>query len=171
MTLREDSDPYCLTWTGFLLLGSYYANFGYMIWTDVSARVTFSANALSMTILLILPIVMIIFFVGYLRPSHGKAKMSMLGPSVLAALFFIIISYQVSTASDILGNLTFFSAWGIGSALITAGGFATMQSLKKSVTHGILDIASLHYGSVGEESKSETEGKSIPETKSPAEKP
>ncbi|MBN2229132.1 MAG: hypothetical protein JW779_06020 [Candidatus Thorarchaeota archaeon] len=150
MALREDSEPYCLAWVGFLLMGAYYANFGYQLWTNPVAVSAFINNSPSMLILLGLPPLMVFLFTGYLRPSRGKAKMSMLGPSVIAGLFFVIISYQVGSTTTILGDLIVFSAWGIGSALLTAGGFSIMASLEKNTSPGIMDISSLHYGPVKE---------------------
>lgn len=148
MPLREDSEPYCLLWIGLLLLGAYYANFGYILWTYPSAAVDFfsSANFVYMLLLLMFPPLMAFLFTGYLRPSRGKAKMSMLGPSVIAALFFVIVSHLVSMNSDILGNLIFFSGWGIGSSLLVAGGLSIMQTLQQSTSSGKLDVQSLHYG-------------------------
>jgi len=81
MSLREDNGPYCLVWLGVLLMGAYYANFGYMIWTSPSAAASFfaAANIFYIFLLMILPPVMAVVFTGYLRPSRGKAKMTMLG--------------------------------------------------------------------------------------------
>lgn len=148
MVLREDSEPYCLLWTGLLFLGAYYANFGYMIWTNAAAAAAFfsAVNFFYMLLLLAFPPLMVLLFTGYLRPSRGKAKMSMLGPSVISALFFVIISSLVSLNTNILGNLIFFSGWGIGCSLLIAGGLSIMQTLKQSTSPGILDITSLRYG-------------------------
>ncbi len=170
MQLREDSDPYCLLWTGLLLIGSYYANFGYMIWTNASAAADFFAvgTVFYMLLLLLFPPLMVLLFTGYLRPSHGKAKMSMLGPSVIAALFFVIISSLVSQNTSILGNLVFFSGWGIGSSILIAGGLSNMQTAEQSSTSGILDVSSLHYGPVKEvpEPEPEQSTEKVPQTES-----
>lgn len=162
MHLREDSDPYCLLWIGLLLLGAYYANFAYIIWTNSVAAAAFFAisNFFYMMLLLALPPLMVLLFTGYLRPSRGKAKMSMLGPSVIAGLFFVIIAGLVSLNTDILGNLVFFSGWGIGSSLLVAGGLSIMHTLQQSSTPGILDVSSLHYGPP----KPEPEVESVPPT-------
>ena len=96
--------------------------------------------------LLILPPVMIFFFTGYLRPTRGKAKMTMLGPSVFLALIYVILAYTVSLSTDMLGNLLVFSAWGIGCAILTAGGLSIVQSYDESTSPGMLDVSSLHYG-------------------------
>ncbi len=176
MALREDNGPYCLIWLGVLLMGAYYANFAYMIWTSPSAAASFFAvsNFFYMLVLMILPPVMVIMFTGYLRPSRGKAKMAMLGPSVMAGLFFVIIASVVSMNTDILGNLVMFSAWGIGSSLLTAGGFSIIQSYEEGTSSGMLDVSSLHYGPPKEESEPEPvveEPSEEPEANSEEEKP
>lgn len=153
MALREDNGSYCLIWLGVLLMGAYYTHFAYMIWTSPSAATSFFAvsNFYYMLVLMILPPVMVIMFTGYLRPSRGKAKMAMLGPSVMAGLFFVIIANVVSLNTDILGNLIMFSAWGIGSAILTAGGFSIIQSFEAGSSPGMLDVSSLQYGPPNEE--------------------
>lgn len=158
MALREDNGPYCLIWLGVLLMGAYYANFAYMIWTSPSAAASFFAvsNFFYMLLLMILPPVMVIMFTGYLRPTRGKAKMAMLGPSVMAGLFFVIIASVVSLNTDILGNLVMFSSWGIGSSLLTAGGFSIIQSFEQGTSSGMLDVSSLHYGPPKEEAEPES---------------
>jgi len=176
MALREDNGPYCLIWLGVLLMGAYYANFAYMIWTSPSAAASFFAvsNFFFMLLLMILPPAMVILFTGYLRPSRGKAKMAMLGPSVIAGLFFVIIANVVSLNTDILGNLVMFSAWGIGSSLLTAGGFSIIQSFDQGTSLGMLDVSSLHYGPPKEEPEPEPvveEPSNEPEADSEEEKP
>ncbi|MGY5872302.1 MAG: hypothetical protein RTV72_08665 [Candidatus Thorarchaeota archaeon] len=155
MSLREDNGPYCLIWLGVLLMGAYYTNFAYILWTIPSAAATFFAatNFILMIALMILPPVMVFFFIGYLRPTRGKAKMTMLGPSVFLGLLYVIFIYTVSstTAVDIIGDPLFFSAWGIGSAILTAGGFSIVQSYEQSTSPGMLDVSSLHYGPPKEE--------------------
>jgi hypothetical protein len=44
-----------------------------------------------------------------------------------------------------------FSAWGIGSSLLTAGGFSIIQSFDQGTSSGMLDVSSLHYGPPKEE--------------------
>lgn len=171
MSLREDNGPYCLVWLGVLLMGAYYANFAYMIWTSPAAAASFFAasNFLYILLLMILPPVMVFFFTGYLRPTRGKAKMTMLGPSVIAGLFFVIIANIVSLNTDILGNLLIFSGWGIGSAILTAGGLSIVQSYEASTSPGMLDVSSLHYGPPKEEPEPEPEPE--PEVEAPIEEP
>ncbi len=167
MALREDNGPYCLIWLGVLLMGAYYAHFAYMIWTSPSAAASFFAasNFFFMLLLMFLPPLMVILFTGYLRPSRGKAKMAMLGPSVMGGLFFVIIASVVSLNTDILGNLVMFSAWGIGSSLLTAGGFSIIQSFDQGTSLGMLDVSSLHYGPPKEEPEPE------PVVEEPSEEP
>lgn len=146
MSLREDNGPYCLIWLGVLLLGAYYTNFAYMIWISTVAAAAFFGNFGFILVLIILPPVMVFLFTGYLRPTRGRGKMLMLGPSVLAGVFFVIFASLVSLNTDILGNLLIFSSWGIGSAILTAGGFSIVQSYEQSTSPGMLDVSSLHYG-------------------------
>jgi hypothetical protein len=169
MSLREDNGPYCLIWLGLLLMGAYYTNFAYQIWTSSTIAASFfaAANFIFMLALMILPPVMVFFFTGYLRPAHGKAKMTMLGPSVFLGLLFVIIVYTVSLNSDIanmLGNLLVFSGWGIGSAVLTAGGLSIVQSYEQSTSPGMLDVSSLHYGPPKEEPEPAPEIEAKPES-------
>jgi len=153
MSLREDNGPYCLVWLGVLLMGAYYTNFAYQIYTNPSTAASFFAatNLVFMLALMILPPLMVFFFTGYLRPTRGKAKMTMLGPSVFLGLLYVIIAYTVSMNTDILGNILIISGWGIGSAILTAGGLSIVQSYEESTSPGMLDVSSLHYGPPKEE--------------------
>jgi len=110
-----------------------------------------------MLALMILPPLMVFFFTGYLRPTRGKAKMTMLGPSVFLGLLYVIIAYTVSMNTDILGNILIISGWGIGSAILTAGGLSIVQSYEESTSPGMLDVSSLHYGPPKEEIEPEPE--------------
>jgi len=171
MSLREDNGPYCLIWVGLLLMGGYYTNFAYLAWTGmISVADILSVSNFFMFLLVILPPVMVFLFGGYLRPTRGKAKQTMFGLSVSVALFFVIFASLVG--SDILGNLLIFSAWGIGSAILTAGGFSIVQSYEQSTSPGILDVSSLHYGPPKEEPEPEIEvSAEEPEARSEEENP
>ena len=167
MSLREDNGPYCLVWLGVLLMGAYYTNFAYLIWTNAAASAAFFANIGFMLGLMILPPLMIFFFTGYLRPTRGKAKMTMLGPSVFLGLLYVILIYTILGITNmdiILGEPIVFSAWGIGSAILTAGGFAIVQSYEQSTSPGMLDVSKLYYGPPKEE-----EPEPEPEIETPAE--
>ena len=167
MSLREDNGPYCLLWLGMLLLGAYYTNFAYRIWTDATAAGAFFGNFGFMLGLIFLPLLMVFFFTGYLRPTRGKAKQSAFGFSVFLALIFVILAYTVSLNPDVvlvLGETIVFSAWGIGSAILVAGGFAIVQSSEQSTSPGMLDVSSLHYGPPKDEEVEEPEPEPVVET-------
>ncbi|TFH11810.1 MAG: hypothetical protein E4H14_00230 [Candidatus Thorarchaeota archaeon] len=168
MSLREDNGPYCLVWLGMLLMGAYYTNFAYLIYTSPPAAASFFALFIPfMLLLLILPPVMTFLFTGYLRPTRGKAKMTMFSLSVVTGLFFVIFANLVSLSTDMLGNLLVFSSWGIGSAILTAGGFSIAQSYAQSTSLGMLDVSSLHYGPPKVEPEPEPE----PVVETPTEEP
>ena len=154
MSLREDNGPYCLIWLGVLLMGAYYTNFAYQIIVSAVAAGAFFNNFGFMLGLLVLPPLMVFFFVGYLRPTRGRAKMTMLGPSVFLGVIFVILTSLVAFTPGIeyfISNILVFSAWGIGSAILTAGGFSIVQSYDQSTSSGMLDVSSLHYGPPKEE--------------------
>jgi hypothetical protein len=136
-----------------LLMGAYYTNFAYIMWTNSAAAASFfvATNFIFMIGLLVLPPIMAFVFTGYLRPARGKAKMTMLGPSVVLGIIYVSIALTISANIPILGNLIILSGWGIGSAILTAGGFSIAQSYEQSTTPGMLDVSSLHYGPPKEE--------------------
>ncbi|MGQ4911548.1 MAG: hypothetical protein ACP6KW_05205 [Candidatus Thorarchaeota archaeon] len=146
MSLREDSSYYCLIWLGLLVLGAYYFNFAYLLMTQPLYVPVVIANLWNILFLLLLPLGMVFFFTGYLRPSRGKAKRAALGPSLVSAMFFVILAYILSMSTDMLGDVIYFSSWGIGGSLLTAGGFSILQSLDQATTRGIMDVSALHYG-------------------------
>lgn len=138
MKLREDSDPYCMLWIGILLLSAYYFNFLYF------SSVLFTTYLPSSFILMILPILQVFFFVGYLRPDKGRTKTTMLSMAVIVTFFVVIFASAIPT--ELYGGF-YLASWATGATLITAGGFSIMQSLEEGKTLDILDIRSLHYGS------------------------
>ncbi len=162
MSLREDSDQYCLTWLGLMLLGAFYFQFAYIILTQPAYVPAFAGNFVYILLLMALPLAMVFFFTGYLRPARGKAKRAALGPAMVSALFFVIITYLMSLGTDMLGNVLYFSAWGIGSSLLTAGGLSILQSEEMGTTRGMLDVSSLHYGPPREEPEAVQE-EAVPE--------
>jgi hypothetical protein len=138
-----------------MILGAYYFNYAYIAITQPAYVSAMIANFGYILFLLLIPLFMIFFFTGYLRPSRGKAKRAALGPSLVLGLFFVILSYLMSTNTDMLGNVVYFSAWGIAGPLLVAGGFSVLQSLDEATTPGILDVSELHYGPVVEEPEAE----------------
>ena len=173
MSLREDNGPYCLLWLGLLLLGAYYTNFAYQILTNANAAGAFYGNFVLMLVLIVLPAIMVFFFTGYLRPTRGKAKMTMLGPSVFLGLIFVIITFNLSlmpAVEFIISNALVFSAWGIGSAILIAGGFSIAQSYEQSTSSGIMDVSKLHYGPPKEEPEIQPETEMTKEQSNSSEK-
>lgn len=151
MRLREDSDQYCLIWLGLMLLGAFYFHFGFIMITQPAYIPLIAGNFVFLLLILALPPAMVFFFTGYLRPARGKAKRAALGPAMVSAMFFVILTYLMSIGTDMLGNVLYFSAWGIGSSLLTAGGLSILQSEEMGTTSGMLDVSSLHYGPPKEE--------------------
>lgn len=166
MSLREDSNYYCIIWLGLMILGSYYFNYLYIVLVQPWYTSALIGNIGFIIFLLLIPLGMIFFFTGYLRPSRGRAKSAALGPSLVLGMFFVILTYLVSFNTDMLGNLVYFSAWGITGPLLVAGGFSVLQNLDEATTHGILDVSKLHYGPVIEEPElmPEAEKSSSPES-------
>jgi hypothetical protein len=137
MKLREDSDPYCGLWIGMLLLGGYYFNFFYF---STGILAAFPLQSLT---LMVLPLLQIFFFIGYLRPDRGRAKATML--AIAVSLTIILAVFTLPIPEQFNGGL-YLAMWATGGALITAGGFSVMHSMEESTTPGILDVSSLHYG-------------------------
>lgn len=140
MTLREDTDQYCVPWLGFMLLAAYYFHFMlYLPITDpayVNAILAEAGAFAGTSLILLLPLVMAFFFLGYLRPARGRRKAPALGLSVFAALIYVMISFQV-------GGGVFLATWGVGAPLLLAGGFALQHSPEERVTPGIMDVAAI----------------------------
>ena len=138
MKLREDPTQYCFLWMGIIFLSAYYFNFIY------------SGYSLTTSFLFIIgaPILLVFFYMGYLKPVRGKSKSMMLSIAVVISALFAIVVFQ-EHALDWQAGL-FASAWGIGSAILTAGGFSMSPTLEQSSTPGILDVSALHYGPVKE---------------------
>jgi hypothetical protein len=156
-----------------LLMGAYYTSYLYTMFTDsaAAAQMFAPANFFFILLLWILPPLMTFFFTGYLRPTRGKAKMTMLGPSVFSGVIFFIIAFMLTESSTLIENLLVFSSWGIGSALLTAGGFSIVQSYEQSTSPGMLDVSSLHYGPPKEEEEEveAEEEEEVPEAEAPTE--
>ncbi len=168
MKLREDTDQYCLLWVGVLILATYYFNFLFLFSigsADFTPFVTLSLPLLG------IPLVLISTFMGYLRPERGKAKPNALALSVVFSLFYMlscIFAYDLFNAwnfSNFIESMG-FASWGIGSAILTAGGLSIMQSFEDSVEGDILDLSKLHYPP-GEIPEPESENSAQPEIAEP----
>ena len=155
MSLREDSSYYCIIWLGVMILGAYYFNYAYIVVMYPAYLSAMIANFGYILFLLLIPLGMIFFFTGYLRPSRGRAKSAALGPSVVLGFFFVVLTYLVSLNTDMLGNVVYFSAFGIAGPLLLSGGFSVVQSLDEATTPGILDVSKLHYGPIIEAPEAE----------------
>jgi len=159
MKLREDSDPYCGLWIGMLLLGAYYFNFFYF---SVEILQAFPAQS---TVLMILPLLQIFFFIGYLKPDRSRAKATML--AIAVSISIILAIFTMSIPEQYNGGF-YLAVWATGAALIVAGGFSIMHSIDEASTPGILDVSSLHYGPPPEEAaEEEVTGAEEPEAPEP----
>jgi hypothetical protein len=161
MKLREDSDPYCGLWIGMLLLGAYYFNFFYF---SVEILQAFPAQSM---VLMILPILQVFFFIGYLKPDRGRAKATML--AIAVSLSIILAVFTLAIPEQYNGGF-YLAVWATGAALIVAGGFSIMHPIDEASTPGILDVSSLHYGPPPDEEEEvvEAEEPETPEPESPA---
>ncbi len=148
MKLREDSDPYCMLWVGVLLLGAYYFNFLYRSYTLAGYITTMTPYLMPLTVI---PLVLVVTLIGYLRPARSRVKPTMLALSAVLGLFIVVFSLLVPPD---MGGGVFLASWGIGAALLTAGGFSIMHPLEDSVTPGMMDVSALHYGPPAEEAPS-----------------
>ncbi|MHA1771535.1 MAG: hypothetical protein ACTSYL_03365 [Candidatus Thorarchaeota archaeon] len=137
--LREDTDFYCLIWLGVAVLGAFYFNFGYLFLMGV---ISFSSIFGALAPVLGLPILMIFFFVGYMRPPRGKIKGVMIALALVSAIFYAIFAFAVPTA---WGGGLGLAIWGTGGAFLTAAGFAIIPPLDESTSPGLLDVHSLPY--------------------------
>ena len=162
MALREDSDWYCLLWLGIVILSAYYFSFFYFSMTvTIFLPMMLSSYSVNLTMLLLLPPILIFFFVGYLRPERSKAKPTVLAIGVTAALLYTIFAISLDSA---FGGGLYLAIWGIGSSLLVAGALSISQPLDENISPGILDVSSLHYGPPPKEEPE------VPVEEAPAEK-
>ncbi|RDE11928.1 MAG: hypothetical protein C4K49_11000 [Candidatus Thorarchaeota archaeon] len=142
MSLREDSDPYCMLWIGVALFAAYYFNFAYL---GLTVTGYLSAIAAYLPILLVLPIVIVFLFTGYLKPRRGRYRPTVLALSIFASLFYFIIASTLPQVGSVAHDSVFLSFWVIGGAILIAGAFSEMPSLAESTSPGMLDVSSLQY--------------------------
>ncbi|MBE0525810.1 hypothetical protein E4H12_00015 [Candidatus Thorarchaeota archaeon] len=149
MSLRQDSDPYCLLLLGLVVLTSYLFNYFYVAisypisWILIGSYFIFVAG---------LPLLMVFFLIGYFRPEKGKAKNTAMSISIVIAFFYVVFTYAfadslynvLSMASDNTGF--YYSVWGLGGSILTAAGFSIMHTKEESTSPGILDTSALRYG-------------------------
>ncbi len=132
MVLREDPESYCLLWLGMLALGSYYFS---LLYHSMVGPLVFAPTDSS--IIVIGPLVMIVLFVGYLKPRRSHMKIVSLACGIVVAFMYTLISSRVD------GFM--LSSWGIGSSLLVAGSISIMPSVTESTSPGMLDTKSLKY--------------------------
>ncbi|MHA1903847.1 MAG: hypothetical protein ACW968_06735 [Candidatus Thorarchaeota archaeon] len=169
MSIREDSDPYCVLWLGILLLSAYYFNFFYLSVTDAAFLASISVHFLPF---MLFPPILVFLFVGYLRPKSGPVKLLPLIGSVVFSLIYVLAALAYYTG---LGEWLFQSSWAVGSSLLTAGGFAMMHKRSDSTSPGIMDVKAVEakYIPVPEEPEEEvveeaTEPVEVAEAEQPA---
>ena len=136
--IREDADQYCLLWFGLLLLSSYYFHFVYQI--------TFGwlvLDFLQFVWLTLPPILMVFFFIGYLKPDRSRVKINSLALGGVVGMFYLLFFVTYSWS---LTDTAFYAGWSIGAAVLVAGGFSMMASYEDSMTPGIMDVSKLSYG-------------------------
>ncbi len=89
------------------------------------------------------PIILIFFLVGYFRPPRGRIKVNMLAMSIVVGVLYTI--YVTILLRDLGGDL-YLASWGMGGAILVAGGISIVPPREVSVTPGIMDVSALHYG-------------------------
>lgn len=132
MKLREDSDQYCMLLIGTIILSAYV--FDLMLAVAANA-----AMALHFPILAGGPLVMVFFLVGYLKPKRGRIKVNMLSIAIVIGVLYTIY-VMVPFGSDLI-----YATWGMGGAILMAGGFSMLDSMEVSVTPGIMEVSDLKY--------------------------
>jgi hypothetical protein len=149
MSLRQDSDPYCLTLLGLVVLSSYIFNYFFVAisypvsWILITQYFLFVAG---------LPLLLVFFLIGYFRPEKGKAKNTAMSISVVIGFFFVVFTYFFADALYVVLSMIpdnsgfYYSVWGLGGSILTAAGFSIMHTREESTSPGILDISALHYG-------------------------
>jgi hypothetical protein len=102
----------------------------------------------------------------------------MLALSLVFSLFFLLSCLYAYDLLNVWDNAIFiesigFAAWGIGSAMLTAGGFSIIQPLDKSKPTALFDLKSLpfypHEEEPEEELPEETEEEQVEEQAEPDE--
>ncbi|MBY8996317.1 MAG: hypothetical protein KGD60_01200 [Candidatus Thorarchaeota archaeon] len=143
MSLRQDSDPYCMLFLGLIILTAFIFNFIYLGFLMPAASLVIAG---SFTLIGGMSILLVFFLIGYFRPEKGKGKNLMMALSVLVGFFFVVFIDQFVMALPSVGTTLYLSCWGLGGSIITAAGFSMMHNREESYSPGILDTSALHYG-------------------------
>jgi len=167
MSIRQDSDPYCMLFLGLMILTAFIFNFIYLGFLMPAASLIIAG---SFTLIGGMSILLVFFLIGYFRPEKGKGKSLMLALSVVAGFLYILFVDQFALAVPSAGTTLALACWGLGGSIITAAGFSMMHNLEESYSPGILDTSALHYGpepepepEVVEEEEAEPEAESAAE--------
>ncbi len=148
MSLRQDSDPYCMLLLGTIVLASYFFNFFYVA---ISFPVSWLLVVEYFVLLAGIPLLMIFLLIGYFRPEKGKAKNTLFAIFIVSAFFFVVFSFLfadslyvvLSIANDNTGF--YYSVWGLGGTILTAAGFSMQHNKEESTSTGIMDVSTLQY--------------------------
>jgi hypothetical protein len=85
------------------------------------------------------PLVLVFFLVGYLKPKRGRIKVNMLSIAIVVAVLYTI--YVMGP----FGSDLIYATWGMGGAILLAGGFAMLDPMEVSVSPGIMEVSDLKY--------------------------
>jgi hypothetical protein len=85
------------------------------------------------------PLVMVFFLVGYFKPKRGRIKVNMLSLAIVIGVLYTIYVI-VPFGSDLI-----YATWGMGGAILLAGGFSMLDPMEVSVSPGIMQVSDLKY--------------------------
>ncbi|MFW9964357.1 MAG: hypothetical protein ACFFCX_12375 [Candidatus Sifarchaeia archaeon] len=143
MSIRQDSDPYCMLFLGLIILTAFIFNFVYLGFLIPAASLVIAG---SFTLIGGMSILLVFFLIGYFRPEKGKGKNLMMALSITIGFFYVVFIDQFALAVPSAGGTLYLSFWGIGGAILTAAGFSMMHNQEESYSPGIMDTDALHYG-------------------------
>lgn len=138
--LYEDADRYCMLWLGILMMTAYYFEFLFKIHIG-----ELNVNLVNLTSLFAFPPLVSFFIAGYFIPDRGKKKNVSLAIGVFLSLMYFISSFVVYPWS--LDDAVWYAFWGIGSAIVVAGGAAMIALVTRDEAYspGIMDTSKLGY--------------------------
>ncbi len=163
--LNEDADRYCMFWIGVMMMTAYFAEF--IIKPSVGLLILGFGN---LVFILGGPLLLTITFYGYFARERGRTKINSLAISVFVALMYMILSFVVYPWE--MADVVWYASWGIGSAIVTAGGAAmiAITTADEAYTPGIMDVSKLHYGPPPEEPEVEIEATTVDSSEESKEK-
>ncbi len=132
MTMREDSDQYCMMLIGTIIMSAYVFDLLLEVFADAGMALHFPFLAGG-------PLVMVFFLVGYFKPKRGRIKVNMLSIAIVIGVLYTIYVI-VPFGSDLI-----YATWGMGGAILLAGGFSMLDPMEVSVSPGILEVSDLKY--------------------------